>query len=110
MKPIIFFVFFPLRFSITIFRIVHFEVLLKWFLQETTEAIDLEITLAIAALPAELQRNFKQLYNPFNLTELKTTFPSIIWETYMGTLLRGVLLSCRKKKVDLKIDLTTKTE
>ena len=66
-------------------------------MQDTTEAIDLEISLAIACLPAELQRNFKQLYNPFNLTELKTAFPSIMWDSYMGILLKEVLSNCKKK-------------
>uniref|UniRef100_A0A9J2PB65 Peptidase M13 C-terminal domain-containing protein n=2 Tax=Ascaris TaxID=6251 RepID=A0A9J2PB65_ASCLU len=55
--------------------------------QEATEATDLELSLALASVPSDLLRNFEQQYNPYTLAELRTAYPSIGWDAYLGAII-----------------------
>lgn len=61
-----------------------------WEVKEATEATDLELSLALASVPSDLLRNFEQQYNPYTLAELRTAYPSIGWDAYLGAIIEQV--------------------
>uniref|UniRef100_A0A183EPU6 Peptidase_M13_N domain-containing protein n=1 Tax=Gongylonema pulchrum TaxID=637853 RepID=A0A183EPU6_9BILA len=54
---------------------------------ETTKAIQLEVSLAIATMPGEELRNYELTYNLYTLDALSEAFPNISWNDYLETLL-----------------------
>jgi len=55
-----------------------------------TETVQFEILLALAMVPDELLRNYRQQYNLYSLDQLKSAYPNIGWDYYLQGALKDV--------------------
>ena len=52
-------------------------------LQDAKDIVTLETKIASFMVPGSSRRNYKQMYNVFNLTQLINRWPWISWQNYL---------------------------
>ncbi|CAJ0583649.1 unnamed protein product, partial [Mesorhabditis spiculigera] len=59
------------------------------------DVVNFEIAIALASWPDEEMRNYQQMYNPYKLAQLKSTYPGVEWESYFDNLFYPLNMSSR---------------
>ncbi|CAJ0945180.1 unnamed protein product, partial [Mesorhabditis belari] len=61
--------------------------------QMAADVVNFEISIAVASLPDEEERNYRQMYNPYTIDGLRQAYPNIEWTAYFDKLLKNVGLT-----------------